>query len=94
MICLCNGQRRTQHFEQIDRRAVGGHHLVIFCANEPSNLVAYLKGHLKPTCRVPTFDEVLAPLLRHCRCDASGRGLGQYAKGVAVKVNQAFGYLK
>ena len=73
-------QRCGQHFEQVDRGAVGGHHLTRLGADDACDLVAHALGQGEPACGVPAFDQVGTPFVRHGMGHAGRGGFGQHAQ--------------
>ena len=87
-----NGQRGGQHFVEVDRRGVGGHHFTGPGANQRRNPVPQALGQVKPTRRVPGTNQALTPFLAHHLGGADGGRFGAHAQRVAIQINQPFGY--
>ena len=64
-ILLGDRDRGRQHLVEVDGGGVGGHHLVLSCADQRSNQVAQALRQLEPASGVPRPDEVAAPLGCH-----------------------------
>jgi hypothetical protein len=80
-----------QHLVEIDRGAVGAHHLVGRGADQARELVAQALRQVDPTGGVPRADQAGAPFLRHHLGDACGGGRGHDAQRIAVEVDHALG---
>jgi hypothetical protein len=72
-----DGQRRAEHLVQVDRSAVGGHHLARAGADQAGDPVAQPLRQIEPAGAVPRADQAFAPFLLHGARDALGRGPGQ-----------------
>ena len=82
---------RAQDLEEVDGRAVGGHHLARARADQSGDFVAHRQRHGKPAGLVPTLDQVLAPFACDHIGHARGRGARHHAQRIAVQINGAFG---
>ena len=66
-------QGGAENFVQVDRRAVGGDHLVDAGSDQARDFVANAPWGFEPTCAVPAADQAFAPFDIHHGTHARGR---------------------
>ena len=94
VVVSADQKRSTEHLVQVDRGAVGGHHLGRSGTDQGGDAVAQALRQVKPASLVPGSDQALAPFLAHHLRHPGGGGAWQHAERVAVQVNQAGWQLK
>ena len=91
VVLFRHGDGGVQHLVEIDRGAVGDHHLALARAHQRGNAVAQALGQVEPAGAVPTADQVAAPFAGNHVGHAGGGGAGHGTQRIAIQVDHALG---
>ena len=78
VVVSADQKRSTEHLVQVDRGAVGGHHLGRSGTDQGGDAVAQALRQVKPASLVPGSDQALAPFFGHDLRHARGSGARQH----------------
>jgi len=85
------GQGRPQDLVEVQRGAVGHHHVARARPHQRCKRIAHGLRTADPSRVVPAADQALTPLLLHRSAHRAGRRLGQRSQGIAVQIDKVLG---